>query len=105
MRNDVGDLVHLHHKGRLTRGKIVGSADARKDRVAQSDLGIGRGHKAAHLRHQHDQRDLAHIGRFTSHVGTGDDRDTVVDIVKQDVVRDEHRVAEQRLHHGMAAVL
>ena len=105
VRNDVGDLVHLHHKGRLTRREIIGSADAGKDRVNKPDLGEGRGHKAAHLRHQHDQRDLAHIGRFTCHIGAGDDRDTVVDIVEQDVIRDEHRVAEQRLHHGMAAVL
>ena len=105
MRYDIGDLVHLHHKGRLTAREIVRSADAGKDSVSDTDLGVRGGDKGAHLRHQHDQRDLPHIGGLARHIRTCDDGDTVVDIVEQDVVRDEHRVAQERLHHGVAAVL
>jgi hypothetical protein len=53
------------------------------------------------VREQHDQRDLAHVGRFAAHVRAGDDQHAAV-VVELEVVGDE-RLARDAFHHRMAA--
>ena len=71
--DDVRCFVHLDHEGGLAAREIVVRADAGENAIDQADLRALRRDKAADLRHQHDQRDLADIGRFTRHVRPGDD--------------------------------
>ena len=59
---NVGHLVHFHHKGTLTAGKIITRTDTRKNAVHKSDLCLGSRNKASDLRHENDQRSLTHIG-------------------------------------------
>ena len=49
---DVGRLLHLDHEGGLAAQDLVGGADAREDAVDEAELGLARGHEAAHLRHE-----------------------------------------------------
>ena len=58
MGKNVRHLRHFHHEGGLAHGKIVRSADARKDAVNNADARGFRGDKAADLRHDDDESDL-----------------------------------------------
>ena len=89
---NVGDLVHLDHERRLAGRQIVRRADAREQLVHDADARRARGDEAAHLGHQHDQRDLAHVGRFAGHVRAGDDRDAAALRAEVRVVRHEQRI-------------
>ena len=48
----------------------IARADARENSVHDTDVGLGRGHERADMRHQGDQRDLSDIGGFSCHVRT-----------------------------------
>src|SRR6187200_1632962 len=43
----------------------------RENTINQTDPGVGRRHKTADLRHQHNERDLADVGRFSRHIRPG----------------------------------
>jgi hypothetical protein len=67
--------------------------------------GAGRD-EAAGVGHQHDQRDLAHVGRLAAHVGAGDDSMRRL-IVEAHAVGDEGLAPAQAadlLDHRVAAV-
>ena len=50
----------------------------------------GRGRdEASHLRHEDNERDLAHIGRFTGHVGARDDGGLAAVCAENSIVRDK----------------
>ena len=100
---DVGGFGHLHHEGRAPGGQLVGGADAGKDAVHGADARGAGGHVAAHVGEQHDQRNLAHVGRFAAHVGAGDDEQAPVRVEAQ-IVWDEGLV-QRVFDHGMAARL
>ena len=74
---DVCDLAHFKHEGRLAGGEIIGCADAGEHPIDNADDGAFCRNERAYLRHEHDKRRLPHIGGFTRHIGTGDDGDTV----------------------------
>ena len=86
---DVRHLVHLHHEGALPPGQAVRRADAGEDPVDHADPRPGRGDETPHLGHQNDQGDLPDIGRFSGHVGTGDDQKAVFLQIERDIVGDE----------------
>ena len=103
---DVAGFAHFDHEGRLPAGEVVARADAGEDAVDRADQCFRRGHEAADVRQQHDQRVLAHVGALAAHVRTGDDqhaprRATVVAVERQ-VVRLERLVAH-RFHDRMPA--
>ena len=102
--DDFRHLGHLHHKGGLPGSEVVRRADARENAVYNADFRIGGRDKAADLRHDDNQGNLAHIGRFARHIGAGDDRNPVLPLVQQHVVRHKGRV-QKRLHHRVAALL
>ena len=101
---DVRHLRHLHHEGGLSGGEVVAGADAGEDPVHHTDAGIGRRDKGPDLRHEHDQRDLAHIGGLTRHVGAGNDGHPLLLFAHKRVVGHEERIPEHPLHHRMAAL-
>ena len=105
MVQNIRHLTHLHHKGRLTGSEIVRCADAGKDAVGHADACTFCRHKAAHLRHQRDERNLTHIRGLTRHVWTGNDCNAVRAVVQLRIICDKHRVAQDALDHRMAAVL
>ena len=97
-------LAHFHHKGALTGRQVVAGADAGKDAVAQADVRLPGGHKAADVRHQGNERRLAHVGAFTGHVGAGDDEHPIVLGVQIDVIGHERRILHHPLHDGMPSL-
>lgn len=109
---DVGGLVHLDHEGRVAAGEVVAGADAGEDAVHEADAAGFGGGPAADLGEEGDERDLADVGRFTGHVGAGDERELGVGRGEEGVVGDEargaasggdRRVLEHLLHDGVAA--
>jgi len=101
---DLRDLRHLHHERGLAGGQIVRGSDAREDAVHHADARRARRDEAAHLRHQHNESNLPHIGGFTGHIRAGQNGNAVRAAVERRVVRDEQRILEHLLHDGMAAV-
>ena len=107
---DVGRFRHLYHKGGTTAGEVIRRTDARKNLVnfAQHDF-ICR-NKAAAVREQCYQRDLAHICGFAAHVGAGD-KQHLARAIQFGVVGDEllhlcfhHRVTTTTdVHYGFFA--
>ncbi len=98
-------LHHLQHEGRLRVGQVVGGANAGVDGVNRPQAAAGGGHMAAHAGQQHDQRHLPHVGRFTAHVGAGDDLHARVGVQPR-VVGDEGAArcfSQARFDHGVAA--
>ena len=65
---------------------------------------LRRGHEAAGLRQQRDQRHLAQVGRLAGHVRPGEHDDLGVVAVEHGVVGHEAAVAEVALDHRVAAV-
>ena len=94
---------HLDHEGGLPGGEVVRSADAGEDRIHNADMALRRGHKAADLRHQRNEGVLAHVGRFTGHVGAGDDEHAVFALVERCVVGHEQAALEHLLDDRVAA--
>ena len=98
---DIGDLAHFEHEGRLSRGKVVRGADAGEDPVDHADDGAFCRNEGAYLRHEHDERRLAHIGALAGHVGAGDDGGAAALAVEIGVVGHEPHVAERLLDDGV----
>ena len=83
---------------------IVVRADGGKDAVYEPERRAGGGHEDADLRHENDQGDLADVGRFSRHVGSGNDGGPELFAVQVGVVRDEFFVGEILIEHRVAAV-
>ena len=96
-------LRHLHHEGGLSGGQIVAGADAGEDAIHHADVRPLRRDEAAHLRHEGDERHLAHVGGLTGHVGAGDDGHPLLFGAHVGVVGHEEGVAPHFLHNGMAS--
>ena len=69
---DVGRLLHFHHKGGATARKVIAGAYAGEYAVNHSDFRRGGRNKTAHVRHDGDQSHLPDIGGFAGHVRAGD---------------------------------
>ena len=70
---DAGDFAHFHEKSGAAAREIITCANARENAVGDGKLGLARGNKTTHLRHQNDQSGLTKIRRFAAHVGAGDE--------------------------------
>ena len=79
---DIGGLGHLHHERGLAAGKIVRCADPGENPVDHPDCRLSAADETADLRHEGDQRHLAHEGRFPCHVRAGDDQQLVFAIIE-----------------------
>ena len=94
---DVRRLGHLDHEGRTPPRKVVRGADAGVDPVHRADdRGLG-GDEASRVGKEHDVSGLAHVGRLSAHVGTGDDEHPSLR-PELEIVGHEGRLCE-RLHH------
>ena len=97
-------LGHLHHEGGLSRSQIIRRTHAGENGIHHTDVGAGGGHKAANLRHQGNQRVLAHIGGLTSHIRAGNQQHTVFVLVQQCIVRHKQAALEHLLNDRVAAL-
>ncbi len=70
-----GGFGHLDHKSRPAAGYVVGRADAGIDAVDEAEGHALGGDEAAALGHDGEQRSLAEIGGFATHVGAGDEEE------------------------------
>ena len=70
---DIGRFGHLDHEGRAPAREVVGRTDAREDLIDRPEARRFRRNERAHVRHQHDERDLAHVSGLAAHVGPGDE--------------------------------
>lgn len=61
--------------------------------------------KPIDLCHNRNQCDLTHIGRFTGHIRSRDNRDAVITFIEQRVIRDEHAVLKHFFDNRMTAVM
>ena len=102
---NVSDLIHLDHKCTLSACQIIRRADTCKDTVHNTNICRCRRNVASNLRHQNDQRSLSHIGRFTCHIRSGNDRDTVVMIVQVSIIIDKHIIDDHFLNNRMSSAL
>ena len=100
---NIGHLGHFHHKGTLTTGQIIRSSHTGKDTVHNADLCLLGRYEGTDLCHQHDQRHLTHVGRFTGHIRSRNNRDPVFTVVQLHIVGDKHIVGDHLFHHRMAA--
>ena len=85
---DAGRLVHLDHKSGFASRDIVRCAYTSENLVYQSDMRLTGRYETAHLRHQHNQGGLPQQGRFSRHVGSGDDDNLLLVVVEVYVVVD-----------------
>ena len=80
-------LQHFHHEGGFAAGDVVGGAHAGENLVEIPEPGGCGRYEGARLGHQHNQRSLAQQGRFTRHVGAGENHYLGAGGVHVDVVR------------------
>ena len=99
---NIGGFAHLDHKGRTATCQVITGTDPGKDAVNQRQFTAGRRYKAANMGQQHDQCGLAHVGRFTAHVRTGDHQHAGV-VVQPQVVGHKRR-GQHLLDHRVATL-
>ena len=95
---------HFHHKGGLAGSQVIAGADTGEHSVHNAQSCAASRDERAHLRHQHDQCHLPHVGGFTGHVRAGDDGHLVVLAAKECVVGHKEGIFEHHFHHGMASI-
>src|SRR6185369_11495234 len=100
---DVSGLDHLHHKGALSGGQIVRGSYSREDAIDQSDAGFGCRHETPDLRQQYDQGNLAEVGAFPRHFGSGEYHQSIALTVKSRVVGYERQITAELLDDRVAA--
>ena len=101
---DGGGFVHLDHEGGLSAREVVARADAGEDAVDEADLGGGGGDEAAGLGEKDEQGDLADVGAFAGHVGSGEDDEAGLFGVERGVVGNEASGGHCLVKDGMASV-
>ena len=101
---NVGHLVHFHHKGGLPAGQVVGCAHSGENPVADGDVRLLRRYEGADGGHQGDERHLTHIGGFSRHIRTGNDGNPVFIVIQQGIVADEAVLLQKLLNHRMTAI-
>ena len=68
LANGMIGLHHFHHEGRLTRYQVISSSDSGINRIKDWQLGLLRWYIGANLGKNHNDRQLAHIGRLPAHI-------------------------------------
>ena len=101
---DVGGFLHFDHEGAASAGEVVAGSDAGEDAVDESEVEGAGGDEGADLGHDDDDGDLADVGGFSGHVGSGDDHDLVAGAVEEGVVGDEAFGVGEVFDDGVAAV-
>ena len=99
-----GDFAHFDKKGGPPAREIVARADARENAVGNGQFRLSRRNKAAHLRHQHDERGLPEIRGLAAHVGPGNEKKLLASRLEAKIVGNEALalLAQQFFDHRMA---
>src|SRR5207247_2179035 len=79
---------HLHHESRLASYQVVAGSDPCEESIYHADRRTVRGNETANLRNEYDQPNLSEHGRFSRHVGSGENDHPCV-FGEGDIVRNE----------------
>jgi hypothetical protein len=101
---DIGGFAHFDHERGLAAGEVVAGADAGEDAVEAIDAGLGGGDEGTRMSEEGEEGDLADIGAFAGHIGSGDEHDLAGGI-ELGVIGDEALWGQVLVEHGMAAVV
>lgn len=102
--DDERGFVHLDHEGRLPFGKIVGSANPAENSVGQANVSMLGRDISSDLSHQGDEGNLSDVGRFSGHVGAGEELKEALFRINEGIVRNELFFHEGLLQDRVAAV-
>src|SRR5581483_1551537 len=86
---NVRGLVHLDHERRFAARELVRCPDPREDAIEDAETRLRGGDERTRLIENHDERDLAEIGRLPPHVRTGDDLNSIAVPLDVGVIRNE----------------
>ena len=100
---DLRGLGHFDHERALAAREVVEGPHAREHAVHETDAGLPRRHETAHLRQQHDQRDLPEIRALSGHVRARDEQQPIGLEVQEDIVGNEPACQVQPFHHRVPA--
>ena len=67
-------FCHLNHKGGTPAGQVIGSTDAGKNPINQAYSCLAGRDRAADMSEQNYKSCLAHVSRFTAHIGAGNNQ-------------------------------
>ncbi len=101
---NIGGFRHFHHECALPFGQEILCAHPGKHAVSQSDVGLAGRHKAPHLRHNDNERHLAHVGRLAGHIRSRQQQNLVALTVEQGVIGHKALVLIGSLQHRMPPV-
>ena len=99
------NFIHFYHECTLTSRQIVTGTDTGKNLIYRANSCLTCGNKAAHLCHQDQQSNLAHIGRFTCHIRSGNNNHTFIIIIDGCIIRNENLAIQQTLYNRMTTVI
>ena len=104
---DRGGFDHFHHERGPPARQVIGGAHPAEDLADDADAGLRGGHETAHLRKDHDQRNLPEIGGFAGHVGPGQKQDMgrILGGAELGIIRHESRPrgAQRGLDHRVTS--
>ena len=104
MTKNVRHLIHLYHKGTLTRCQIIRSTYSCKNTITDTDISRFCRNKASNLCHKRNQCDLTHISRLSSHIRTCNNRNAILSIIKQHIICYKHIIWNHLLNNRMTAI-
>src|ERR1044072_1550379 len=97
-------LDHLHHECALSGGQIVRGSYSRENAIDQSGASLGCRHESPDLRQEDDQCNLAEVGAFPCHVGSGEYHESITLTVEGRVVGYERQISAELLDDRVAAL-
>ena len=105
MTKDMRYLLHFYHKGTLACRNIIGGSYPGENAIHWREGRTFRRNKRSCLGHNGQYRHLTHIGGLACHVGSSNDKDFLVIMVKLRIVGHKHFSFQGVFYHGMAAIL
>ena len=102
LANGVIGLHHFHHEGRLPRYQVISSSDSGINRIKDWQLGLLRGYIGANLGKNHNDRQLAHIGRLPAHIWSRNQLN-IPFFIHKDAIRNIGLGSHHFLNNRMAA--
>ena len=98
---DVRRFNHLDHERTEATAQAITRAHTRKDSIDNANACTFGRHKAANLRHKHNQAGLAQVRRFTGHVRASDKHEACRIRRERHIVRDKIQIRIHRDNHRM----
>ena len=97
-------LSHFNHEGTLSACEVIRCPYSCKNTIHKTDIRRRSRNERANLRHQNNQRCLTHIGGFSRHIRTGNNRNPFLPVIEIRVICNKHIIRNHLLNHRMAAI-